>query len=76
MRSETVSTSTTLILVLGIFLLFAAISALVTGRVKLSGSSATSKEEKPGTFWAMVVALGVIGLIAFGYGAVHFGPGG
>jgi hypothetical protein len=77
MRSETPSMLTTFIFVLGLFMVVAAIAGLVTGKINLIGKSTTIvREEKPGAFRITVAILIILGVILFGYGAIHMRPGG
>jgi hypothetical protein len=77
MRSETPSTLTTFIFVLGLFMVIAAVAGLYTGKINLIGKSTTIvREEKPGAFRTTVAILIVAGTILFGYGAIHMRPGG
>ena len=76
MRSETTPFWVTMIWALGFFLLLSAVVFLVTGKAKLSKNKSYSRDEEPEAFWGMVAVYAVIGVVAFGYGVLHFGPGG
>jgi hypothetical protein len=76
MRSETTPIWITFIWALGFFLLLSAGIALVTGKAKLSRHKTLTRAENPEAFWGLVGAYAGLGAIAFGYGVLHFGPGG
>jgi hypothetical protein len=77
MRSETPSTLIAFIFVLGLFMVIAAIAGLYTGTINLIGKSTTIvRDDKPEAFLATTIILIVIGVILFGYGAIHMRPGG
>jgi hypothetical protein len=76
MRSETSPFWVGFVIGFGVVLIAVAVMSLVTGRVKLTRQSFILRDEKPGTFWALVVGCIVVGIAALAIAIPHFGPGG
>ena len=76
MRSETAPFWVGFVIGFGVIMLVVAVMALATGRVKLTRNTYLLREEKPESFWALVVGCIVIGIVALVVAIPHFGPGG
>jgi hypothetical protein len=76
MRSETAPFWVGFVIGLGVIMLVVAVMALATGRVKLTRNTYVLRDEKPGSFWALVAGCIAIGIVALVVAIPHFGPGG